>query len=381
LTVEAVARWWPGAFTGFVLLVVLPRSESAFLQPKGMMLVVGAGVGALLAAWLRRVVPWAFVPWLVVVCATTIWSGWEAPEGLTLVAGAVALVAWAWVGAPPDVSAKVLAVPLVVCSALAVGQAVGLDPFPTLGSEATGRLAIASTLGNPDFVGSALVAGGFLLLSHRRTALGLLLVVPALAATRSFATLAAVLAGAAFIALHRGSSRRGWLAVVVTIVVLALGLVGRDPALTVRGRRYLHRVAAPAVLDAGLFGGGPGFVELQWARWELDLWTFRCGDDAGCVAAHPDARFTGLQSHVHDDWLELLLEFGLVGLVTWLVAVGWVLRRAWVAPEPFAGAAIVALIVRATVDFPLHRAADLALFALAAAIACWRPPQPNLPVT
>jgi hypothetical protein len=146
----------------------------------------------------------------------------------------------------------------------------------------------------------------------------------------------------------------------------------------VRGRLSLHRVAAPAVLAAGLFGGGPGFVELQWARWELDLWTFRCGADAGCVAAHPDARFNGLQSQIHDDWLEPLLEFG---LVAWLVAVGRVLRRAWVAAEPFAGAAIVALIVRATVDFPLHRAADLALFALAAAIACWRSPQPNLPVT
>ena len=106
---------------------------------------------------------------------------------------------------------------------------------------------------------------------------------------------------------------------------------------------------------------------LHWPGWELARWQARCGADAACVAAHPESRFAGLQDHVHDDWLERLIEGGAVGLaallallVTALVAA---LRSATLQGLGVA-AGLLSLAARATVDFPLSRPADSVLLAV-----------------
>jgi O-antigen ligase len=122
-------------------------------------------------------------------------------------------------------------------------------------------------------------------------------------------------------------------------------------------------------VKAPVFGLGPGALELHWPRWELELWTRRCGEDAACVAAHPDFEFNGLQRHLHDDWLELLIEIGVVGALSMALLLISALRRSWSASSPFVGAALVSFITRGFFDFPLHRPADWAVLALVLALA------------
>ncbi len=76
-------------------------------------------------------------------------------------------------------------------------------------------------------------------------------------------------------------------------------------------------------------------------------------------------------NHAHSDWLELLLETGIVGIAfTVLFLTWWVvrLRAIWRAqePDPFAQAAVIAtaaIMLHSVVDYPLRTAALSALFA------------------
>lgn len=76
-------------------------------------------------------------------------------------------------------------------------------------------------------------------------------------------------------------------------------------------------------------------------------------------------------NHAHSDWLEILLETGLPGMVLATVFVIWWFRRArtiWTAEEPdhFARAAIIAIaamLLHSVVDYPLRTAALSAVFA------------------
>jgi O-antigen ligase len=80
---------------------------------------------------------------------------------------------------------------------------------------------------------------------------------------------------------------------------------------------------------------------------------------------------TTFMNHAHSDWLELLLETGIVGIAfTALFLTWWVVRfRAiWRAeePDPFAQAAVIAttaIMLHSLVDYPLRTAALSAVFA------------------
>lgn len=80
---------------------------------------------------------------------------------------------------------------------------------------------------------------------------------------------------------------------------------------------------------------------------------------------------TTFMNHAHSDWLELLLETGMVGIAfATLFLAWWVVRvRAiWRAeePDPFAQAAVIAtaaIMLHSTVDYPLRTAALSAVFA------------------
>jgi len=85
---------------------------------------------------------------------------------------------------------------------------------------------------------------------------------------------------------------------------------------------------------------------------------------------------TTFMNHAHSDWLELMLETGLVGavlaalLLTWWVAR---VRATWRAepPDRFAQAAAIAsaaMLLHSVVDYPLRTAALSAVFAMCIAL-------------
>lgn len=80
---------------------------------------------------------------------------------------------------------------------------------------------------------------------------------------------------------------------------------------------------------------------------------------------------TTFMNHAHSDWLELLLETGIVGVAFAALFLAWWvvrLRTIWRAeePEPFAQAAVIAtaaIMLHSVVDYPLRTAALSAVFA------------------
>ncbi len=379
-----VRRALPGIAVSVTLLAVWPASQSAFHDPKRWVFVVAALIGALISLPKWR---WTALP-LIAFTAVQTWHGAEA--GLQAMAFAWALASWQAELRP---FTRIVGVAAVVVGAVVLLQAVGVDALgfasPEVGDE---RLRVYGTLGNPDFVASMLLPIAILLLPLRgpfppravEGALALLIIIPALIVTRSFATLlSAMVAGAVVIIQRtalsptlspsgRGSScscsrRKMVAAMCVGFAVLGLGLVGRDLGQTIDGRRYLVSVALPHVADAPLLGHGVGSTVLAWPTWELSYWQARC-PDAACVSADPQHAFAALQDHVHADWLEWLLERGVLGFLALLLAFSAPLLAAWRSEDPRLLAALSALLARSLVNFPLHRPADLCL--LAALAAC-----------
>ncbi len=362
----------PAISAALALLVVWPPSASAFHSPKALVLAIGAVLG--LVALRRARLDLAAFSWLgLVLISLSRTSAFDAPVAGAWVAFGLALVTWPWLAPRVEETAAWLLPALVVASLVVLLQAAGVDVFEALRGEVSGRARLFGTLGNADFVASALAAAGWLALPARSRWRGpsLALVVASLVVTRSFASVLAFCAAGLFVLVSVGPRaliRRGALVGVLVAGVLALGVKDRSLLTAAQGRWYLTKVAARQLGAAGLFGLGPGVVELRWADWELALWTGRCGEDRACVERHPDHRFADLQDHVHDDWLELVLELGWPGAVVLLAVLARALRSAH-RHAPFAGAAIVSLGVRALVDFPLHRPADLAVLALAVALS------------
>jgi len=359
----------PALVATLVLLVVAPGLESAFHTPKS--LVIALGLVAMLPVVVRR---WRMLPLLPLafvgaVSLSASWNdAWSAPSTSVLLLGGLMVAAWQVLELEPVRVAKLICPALVFVCGLALVQSLGLF---TLG--ATGRMARSSTLGNPDFVASVVGVLGWVMfpLTRRWLVPVIILATGALVVTQSFASLAALGLSALFGVLHPSMRlKRATLIVgaVVTLALVSVGVTGRSLEQSARGRRYLTQVAFPHVMDAPVFGLGPGALELHWPRWELELWTKRCGDDAACVQAHPDFEFNGLQRHLHDDWLELTIEVGGLGVVSVALFLLGAVRRSWRAPTPFVGAALVSFITRCFFDFPLHRPADWAVLALVLAL-------------
>lgn len=373
----------PAVITALTLLVFAPPLASAFHTPK--LLVLAGGVAVLspyvFPRW--RQVPLAPLVFIAAVSASATWNdAWSAPTTPTLLLGALTVTLWQLIELDERASWMVGAALLIVCG-LVVLQAAGVATFG-----ASGRMARSATLGNPDFVASAVAPLAVVCLggawrskrSWRLLVPAAALVVLALVFTQSFATVFSLGAGLLFLLAHpstRGVRRWLLLGGLVVGLVLAVGLARRDVSTSARGRWYLTSVVAPHVLDSPLVGLGPGAVELHWPRWELERWTRRCGEDADCVARHPEHQFTGLEAHAHADWLELWLEAGPLAVLALLTFLATRLRESWCSAQPFAGAALVVLATRAFVDFPLHRPADWAVLALTCALARRGPGTPQ----
>jgi putative inorganic carbon (hco3(-)) transporter len=344
------------------LLAVWPSAASPFHEPKRWILVAGAVIGVLLTS--RRPARWQWSALPLVAVATL-------QGGVETIAFAWALVTWPALPSPSRWQWRVLMGAMAISAGVVVLQALGID---VIGADVSGRLKLYGTLGNPDFVASALLPllmlplsptllsptssppGALTPLRREREIVG----VVALVLTRSFATVLSLAVAA--LAL-----RKMRFVLLVFTAPIAVPLMSRDLRAVIEGRVYLMRVALPHVTDAPLMGLGPRAVERLWPAWELEYWKARC-DDAACVEAHPDGRFAGLQDHVHADWLEWLIERGALGLGALMLALGAALRVAWKGNE-LVFVALLAAVARSFVDFPLERPADLAVIALLCSLA------------
>jgi len=256
---------------------------------------------------------------------------------------------------------------------IALLQYVGLDPFHLLGWTTpiygSPRMRVFGTLGNPNFVAAFLVAGMPLFISLGKQIKiraiyypVLFLQAAAVFATGSRAAIAALIAALVWLsALGQFLRWRLLAAVVLIMLVLLPWIPSRSLMSTLEGRVYIWRVAASHLFERPLFGFGPGAFEPKYIEWETDYW--RDGR-----AAAEQRKYSGLQAHAHNDYLEIIIDGGFAAALSLWLLLGsfftfvFPIARAVAGNLPAgASAGVVALATIATVDFPFHRPAELFL--------------------
>ncbi len=392
---DSVSRWLVPTMIVAVTLAVAPGGETPFSGVKTGILAASSLALLARAALLTSTAPASGASrilaglWVGTLALSALLGPAAQPGGMWL--GAVAgLVLLALLQAPPEVAPALRAIAGAgtTLALVAVLQALGWDPFRWMGWSSAHpgeRMRIYGTLGNPDFVAAYLGASfcitvGEVVSGARVSARGAwgaaaALQLGALAATRSWGSVLALGAAAVSLLWTRGtvprvvserSAHRRWavaLGAVLAGAVLLLGVWGRSPGTALAGRLYLWSVAVPHVLEAPVWGHGPGSFVKLWPSWESAYWARGAPAD--------QQRFVAAQDHAHLDYLEWLLELGLVGTAPRLLLLFMALRAGRQAPDArgrAAVAALVALAARALVDFPLARPAELCLFAVLIAL-------------
>ncbi|MBC3941317.1 O-antigen ligase family protein [Sphingomonas albertensis] len=146
------------------------------------------------------------------------------------------------------------------------------------------------------------------------------------------------------------------LAAVVTIVIGPFGnnLFGAQTSNVELSRQTSFALTLRAARDYFPIGSGTGSFQP----------VYHMQEPLGSVT-------TTFMNHAHSDWLELLLETGIVGVAFAALFLAWWvvrLRAIWRAeePDPFAQAAVIAtaaIMLHSVVDYPLRTAALSAVFA------------------
>jgi putative inorganic carbon (HCO3(-)) transporter len=275
-------------------------------------------------------------------------------------------------GAAASALVAAQAVGATACALVALAQWVGLDPFVAAGwhppiDGASIRMRVYGTLGNPNFVGAVMAMSLPLTLATLAAAsttrvrwlawAALATQAAALAATGSRGAVLGLGAAVAVYATLRWSRRvRLGLAAVGLFAGAAIALSPARPLdTTAAGRLHLWRIALPHAWESPLTGQGPGAVALRFPAWQR----------AAAREGVRDGRFAGLTDHVHNDYLEALIERGVPGLVSSIVPIvllGVVAsRRPRPIPAVVTGgiAAVAAGAACALVDFPLARPTEL----------------------
>lgn len=167
----------------------------------------------------------------------------------------------------------------------------------------------------------------------------------------------------------------GALALVIGAVALLLATPTRTGALTAdaqssySSRERILATSLVAARDFSPIGSGGGTFERAYA---LHDDPFR-------------ANLRTVVNHAHNDYVEVLIEYGVAGAVLMLLFAVWWLRtavRVWRAPEsrPFARAGAVAsatILVHSIVDFPLRTTAIAVLFAACLGLMVQGAPRPR----
>lgn len=377
-TSEGAARPLVALALGLLPLVVWPTLEHPFSTPKLWWIAGATLLLLLLPAWSPRGVPshlrWLVALWVGSFVVSGAFSALPALADITLGIGAPVFALALVRAARPGL--YVLAAQVAgacVVAGVALAQWGGWDPFASIGwyapiEGASVRMRVYGTLGNPNFVGALMALSVPLAVAllvraagaaHRALCgLSLMVLGLALVATGSRGAVLGLAAGALTWAWLRWSPRAlTGVAVVLVGGTLAIALSPARPLqTTLAGRVYLWQVVAPHAMARPLVGQGPGAVALRFAGWQQEA-------DARGVR---DPRFRGLTDHVHNDYLEALVERGVPGVLTLLAPlVGTCLvvgRRRQQQDAPLraaCAASVVAGAACAVVDFPLARPVEL----------------------
>ncbi len=370
------------ATLALVPLFIWPGARQPFVTPRLILLGIADAVLAVLVLLAReRHARWppAFA-WstAALVAAFAVSSAFAPHVSLEAMAIALLPLAWAWLLAGTRLDVERIAATLLaagtVLAAWTLAQAAGFDPLHAAGWRPAvdygPRMRMYGSLGNPNFVGAVLAALLPLAVvrsgSQRQRVLARSIAasyLAALAATGSRGAWLGAAAGLGALAWTRGRPAKrtlgvAWLLLAATGVAIAFGSV-RPIADTLRGRVYIWAVAAPHALDRPVTGYGPGAVASLYPRWEADHLRRGLNEDA--------RRYAAPQRHLHNDYLETLINLGLPGALAWAsviaAAVASGLRERGDSVHDRAGSAgIVALAVIALVDFPFARPVELFVF-------------------
>lgn len=387
---DVASRWLVPLGVVAVTFAVWPPLEEPFSGAKSAVFLVAAGMllarAAFSPAECAAPLPFRVLAglWPATVALSALLAPVSQPGGLWMgVSGGLVLLALLQAPVEPVPALRAIAGAGTVLAGVAVLQALGVDPFSWGGwrTDHPGeRMRVYGTLGNPDFVAAFLgaslcvtvgEAASALRRSHRVAwAAAVALHLGALAATRSFASVLALGAAAVSLAWTRPARNtakpwRMWVLVAVgAVALLMLVPWGRSLGSALAGRHYLLAVSAPHVLDSPVLGHGPDGFVTHWPAWEAAYW------EAGAPEA--ERRFAAPQNHAHNDYVEWLLELGLVGTVPRVLLLLAALvagRRAVDERDRAVTAALAALSARALVDFPFSRPAELCLLAVLVALA------------
>jgi O-antigen ligase len=409
----ACARWLTLALLALLPLIVWPGLPQPFSIPKfiaifattWLIMAITAlrraarrlrGFGDLEPSWRwPSDTAWLVFPWLASWALSTAFG--DLTQGMSLAFASVSAIFALFISAIELTPARIASAMVVGATAVAVialAQAFGADPFALFGwappiEHGSSRLRVYGTLGNPDFVAALLTAttpltvsllvrarrasaAASLVRSGARSAVlsaALLLQLAAIIATGSRAGALGLLAAALTWAAMAPGHRRTRIAIAATGAAIALIAIvastARPLTQTIAGRAYIVGIAAPHALDAPIVGHGPGSFEVLYEAWEQEA-RFGRSDRGGRPA------FAGPQQHAHNDFLEAVIERGLVGLVTILFIFATSLRNAWRLTRGMrthdaaillgASAMLIALAAMACVDFPLARPTELTWF-------------------
>jgi putative inorganic carbon (hco3(-)) transporter len=365
-------------------LACWPNLEHAFSTPKlGLLLGIDLLLICLFSTRRSRTGNSAMLApliWVAAVSVSVLAGSYASLESLAL-ALAVTPLFWAIASGRLEAGplAGAIAAGSAAESAIALLQYAGLDPLRLLGWQAqvfvNPRMRVYGTLGNPDFVAAwccATLPLSYIAVTRTRfkarRALGWGVIGLQLAAILATGSRSALLALAAQAAVWLVCGESGWKKWLLVLPVAALALFApgsRALGETLHGRLYLARISASHAREIPLTGFGPGSFEPQFAKWQVE-WLRIHGAE--------EARYAGPVDHAHNDYIEFLVEYGVVGLCA-LAAVcrplagvrrfrrspKWDLRIA--AAAGFAG-----ILASSCVDFPLHRPAEWALFWLLAGL-------------
>ncbi|HYA41466.1 MAG TPA: O-antigen ligase family protein [Syntrophobacteraceae bacterium] len=260
---------------------------------------------------------------------------------------------------------------------VALLQFAQLDPFMLLnltGSlQGSSRIRIFSTLGNPNFVAAVLTAILPLTLCGMQSGEGafprtrrvvqicaVLIQAEAIVTTGSRAPILGFAAAGIWLLFRKAQFRVPYILLGLAVSAILISFSpGRTLEKTVAGRFYIWRIAEAHIAEVPLAGYGPGAFPLQFVQWETD-YIQKNGKNA-------DRSLSGFQDHAHNDYMEIFVDYGILGLLAFFIFIGLLtrplLRHGSQPPlENGIAASIIALLAIAVVDFPLHRPTELYLF-------------------
>jgi putative inorganic carbon (hco3(-)) transporter len=375
---------WVAIGTAFLMpLVFWPANPQPFSFAKDWLLVVWvpAGLAVVCATGRirRKLPPGVTVALAIWVIALSISAGagdavsfYELLRNLLACASLPLLL---WIEASPRKLVLALIVSGTLVAVVALLQWVNLDPFLLLNLtsslQGNSRIRIFATFGNPNFVAAWLAAilpltvflpagSGELRSGWRilQIAAGLLQIA-AIFATGSRAPILGFVVSGVWLLFCRGGRNLRWILPTLAFCILLLWFSpARSLEKTISGRVYIWRIALSHAAQIPLTGFGPGAFSLRYAQWETDH--IRQNPKG------PDVVFFGFQDHAHNDYVEFLVDYGVIGLCAFFTVIGiatpLLFRRPQSSLERGIGASFIILLAVAAVDFPLHRPAEVYLF-------------------